>query len=66
VTRFRDYLGDLYSQVQRLRNSGDTLEQIKKQIDTRKYADFRQYPQYNATFAGNAEAIYQQLEQPLH
>ena len=64
VTRFRDYLADLYSQVQRLRNSGATIEQVKQQIDTSKYADFRQYPQYNATFAGNAEAIYQQLEQP--
>ena len=64
VTRFRDYLADLYSQVQRLRNSGATLEQVKQQIDTSKYADFRQYPQYNATFAGNAEAIYRQLEQP--
>lgn len=27
-----------------------------------KYADFRQYPKYQATFADNARTIYQQLQ----
>lgn len=62
-TRFRDYLADLYGQVERLRNSGATVEQVKQQIDMKKYEDFRQYPQFEATFEDNAETIYRQLEQ---
>jgi cyclase len=61
-TRFRDYLADLYGQVERLRSSGGTVEAVKQQIDMKKYADFRQYPQFQATFADNAETIYRQLE----
>jgi cyclase len=63
-THFRDYLADLYGQVERLRSSGATLEQVKQQIDMKKYADFRQYPQFQATFADNAETIYRQLGHP--
>lgn len=62
LQRFRDYLRHLYTQVEKLRNSGATLEQIRKQIDMEKYKDFRQYPQYHATFADNAEVIYKELE----
>ena len=61
--RFRSYLADLYAQVQRLHSSGATLEQVKQRIDMQKYADFRQYPQFQATFADNAESIYRSLEQ---
>ena len=64
LTRFRNYLADLYGQVERLRSSGATVEQVKQQIDMKKYADFRQYPQFQATFADNAETIYRQLEHP--
>jgi cyclase len=63
-TDFRDYLADLYGQVERLRSSGATVEQVKQQIDMKKYADFRQYPQFQATFADNAETIYRQLGHP--
>jgi cyclase len=63
-TRFRDYMADLYAQVERLQRSGATVEQVRQQIDMKKYADFRQYPQFQATFADNAESIYQQLEHP--
>jgi cyclase len=63
-SRFRDYLSSLYSQVQRLRASGASLEQVKQQIDMKKFADFRQYPQFHATFADNAETIYHQLDHP--
>jgi cyclase len=61
---FRDYLADLYGQVQRLHSSGATLEQVKQRIDMTKYAHFRQYPRFQATFADNAESIYRQLERP--
>lgn len=60
--RFRDYLSDLYGQVDRLFHSGATVAQVRQQIDMKKYADFRQYPQFQATFADNAESIYHQLE----
>lgn len=63
-TQFRDYLADLYGQVQRLSSSGATVEQVKQQIDMKKYAQFRQYPQFQATFADNAETIYRQLGHP--
>jgi cyclase len=63
-TRFRDYLSDLYGQVDRLFHSGAPVAQVRQQVDMRKYADFRQYPQFQATFADNAESIYHQLEHP--
>jgi len=34
-----------------------------RQLHMEKYSDFRQFPKYHATFADNAEVIYQQLEQ---
>jgi cyclase len=63
-TRFRDYLADIYAQVERLYRSGATVAQVRLQIDMQKYADFRQYPQFHATFADNAESIYHQLHGP--
>ncbi len=60
-TRFKNYLSDLYQQVSRLRQQGASLEEVRSQIDASAYADFRQYPQYRATFADNAETIFQQL-----
>lgn len=61
-SRFRNYLGDLYAQVDRLFHSGATVAQVRQQIDMKKYAGFRQYPRFQATFADNAESIYHQLE----
>jgi hypothetical protein len=39
------------------------VEQVRQQIHMEKYSDFRQYPQYEATFGDNAETIYRQLGQ---
>ena len=61
MTRFRDYLAELYDQVRKLRRSGVAAAHVRERIDMKKYADFRQYPQFQATFADNAEAIYEQL-----
>lgn len=63
LERFRDYLNDLFTQVRSLYQSGIKEEQAVRQIDMKKYADFRQFPKYHATFADNAEVIYQQLQQ---
>lgn len=61
LTRFRDYLAELYAQVEKLLHSGVSAAEVRGRIDMKKYADFRQYPQFRATFADNAETIYQQL-----
>jgi cyclase len=63
LQRFRDYLSDLFTQVRSLYRSGVNVQDAVRQIHVEKYADFRQYPKYQATFADNAEVIYQQLQQ---
>jgi cyclase len=63
LQRFRDYLGDLFQQVRALREKSAKLEQVRHDIHMEKYSDFRQYPQYHATFSDNAETIYQQLQE---
>jgi glyoxylase-like metal-dependent hydrolase (beta-lactamase superfamily II) len=61
LQRFRDYLSDLFQQVRIMRQRGETLDQVRQNIHMEKYADFRQYPKYQATFADNAAVIYEQL-----
>lgn len=63
LQRFRDYLSDLYSQVQALYKKGATVQEVRQNIHMEKYKDFRQYEKYEATFADNAATIYQQLQQ---
>ena len=63
LRRFRDYLSDLYSQVQAMYQRGATLEEVRRGIQLPKYRDFRQYEKYEATFADNAAVIYGQLQQ---
>jgi cyclase len=60
--QFRDYMADLTQQVEALYRSGATVQQVRERIDMKKYAGFRQFPQFHATFADNAEAIYHQLQ----
>jgi cyclase len=61
LTFFRDYLSDLEAQVVALSAQGMTLEQVKLKIKPGRFAGLRQFPQYEATFADNAESIYLQL-----
>ncbi len=63
LQRFRDYLYDLFSQVQALSRKGASPAGVRREIHMEKYSDFRQYPKFQATFADNAETIYQQLQQ---
>ncbi len=63
LQKFRDYLHDLFSQVEALSQKGAKLAEVRHNIHMEKYSDFRQYPQFQATFADNAETIYQQLKQ---
>jgi cyclase len=63
LQRFRDYLNDLYAQVQSLYDKHQSVQEVRQNIHMEKYSDFRQYPHYDATFADNAESIYHQLQQ---
>lgn len=60
--RFHDYLSDLYQQVSSLKRKGESADQVRRDIRMEKYSDFRQYPQYHATFSDNATTVYGQLE----
>lgn len=61
VQRFRDYLADLYAQVQKMYKSGATLEEVRHGVRMEKYADFRQFPKFGATVADNAAEVYREI-----
>ncbi len=62
LQRFRNYLADLRDQVQHMRAEGKTLAQVQKALELSAYKNFRQFPNYEATFKDNAAAYYEQLE----
>jgi cyclase len=62
LLRFRNYLADLRKQVARMHSKGLSLDRIQKLLELSSYKDFRQFPQYEATFKDNAAAYYGQLE----
>ncbi len=62
LQRFRNYLSDLFQHVRTMRQRGETIDQVRQNIHMEKYADFRQFPKYQATFADNAAVIYEQLQ----
>src|SRR6185312_13038698 len=62
LQRFRNYLADLRDQVARMYAQNMPLERIQKSLALDVYKNFRQYPNYEATFKDNAAAYYGQLE----
>lgn len=62
LQRFRDYLNDLYTEVETRKKKGETVERVREDIRMTKYSDFRQYPKYEATFSDNAATVYRQLQ----
>lgn len=62
LLRFRNYLADLRDQVAAMFRSGASLEEVKQKLNLTKYQNFRQFPKYEATFADNATAYYEQLQ----
>jgi glyoxylase-like metal-dependent hydrolase (beta-lactamase superfamily II) len=64
LRRFRNYLADLRDQVARMHRNRVSLDRIQKLLVLNAYEDFRQFPQYEATFKDNAAVYYQQLERP--
>lgn len=61
LQRFHDYLADLRDQVASQVAKGNTWEQITQHLDMKRYSDFRQFPNFQATFAANASVIYAEL-----
>jgi cyclase len=61
VQRFRDYMVDLYAQVQQLAKQGATEEEIRQKVQEPKFLDFRQYAKYKATFGDNAVTMFHQI-----
>jgi cyclase len=62
LQRFRNYLADLRDQVAHMYRQGMPLERIQSSLALDAYKNFRQYPNYEATFKDNAAAYYRQLE----
>lgn len=61
LERFHDYLADLRDQVAAQVARTTPWEQIRQHLDTKRWADFRQFPKFHATFADNAATIYAEL-----
>jgi glyoxylase-like metal-dependent hydrolase (beta-lactamase superfamily II) len=62
LQHFRNYLADLRDQVAGMYRKGMPLERIQAALALDAYKNFRQYPNYEATFKDNAAAYYRQLE----
>ena len=62
LQRFRNYLADLRDQVARMYRQGMPLERVQASLALDAYKNFRQYPNYEATFKDNAAAYYKQLQ----
>ena len=62
LQQFRNYLAELRDQVARMHSQGMPLAEIQKSLNLPAYKNFRQYPNYEATFKDNAAAYYGQLE----
>ncbi len=63
LQRFHDYLADLRDQIAAQIKLGTPWDQIRQHLDMKKYSDFRQFPNFHATFADNAKVIYRELTQ---
>jgi len=63
LQRFHDYLADLRDQIAAGVVRGTPWEQIRQTLSTRRFSDFRQFPNFHATFADNAAVIYAELTQ---
>jgi cyclase len=61
IQRFRDYMADLYAQVQQMAKAGASEEEIRKNVKEPNFSDFKQYPKYEATFGDNAVAMFKQI-----
>lgn len=63
LQRFHDYLAELRDQVAAQISAGASWEQVRSKLNMQAYADFRQFPNFNATFEENAHVLYTELSQ---
>ncbi len=57
LTRFRDYMRSLVTQVDEALARGVSAESIPEVVRFPEFRDFAQYPQFNATFEGNIRDV---------
>ncbi len=57
LLRFRDYLKTLVRRVTDLVDAGVLPDSVPSRIDMSDFKDMAQYPQFDATFAGNARRV---------
>lgn len=58
---FRDYLSALLKEVRSKVDAGVSPSQIGAEIKLSRFETMRQFPQYGATFSGNAETVARQI-----
>lgn len=63
LQRFHDYLTALRDQVTGQVSAGASWDQVRQRLDMRAYSDFRQFPNFHATFEDNAHVLYTELSQ---
>ncbi len=63
LQRFHDYLAALRDQVAAQVSAGASWDQVRQHLDMRAYPDFRQFPNFHATFEENARVLYTELSQ---
>jgi cyclase len=61
LQRFHDYLAALRDQVAAQIAAEASWEQTRQRLDMSRFSDFRQFPNFHATFADNASVLYQEL-----
>ena len=61
LIRFRDYLTALVGRVREALGSGTPPDRVPGSIRMPEFADFGQYPEFGATFAGNAKRVGAEL-----
>jgi cyclase len=62
VARFHAYLATLWEQVDAAYRAGLPVDELASHLHLSAYSDFRQFPQYQATFLDNAKHVYRELE----
>jgi cyclase len=62
VARFHAYLATLWKQVEAAYRAGVPIGELAAHLHLSAYSDFRQFPQYQATFLDNAKHAYGELE----
>lgn len=63
VERFHKYLVTLWNQVETAYRAGVPISQLSSHLNLSAFSDFRQFPQFHATFTDNARHIYHELEE---